>query len=232
MPRLTNAVSCIRACQKATQWLLDQQEKDGSYRDVEPGLLAYARSPYLLAYTGRVEELSRMLDWIRENLLDACASSRRDLELQAWLAVGTRAGYAFDVSARLAERLLELQGKHTGGLHDPDGSRDGGRAGRLGITAWAGLAFIYCGMKQAAKAAANFLVAALNAQRKSKDFYLCLDQHFRPITEFPGRAAREYVIRSGEKAQRELGWEPKVDFEEGMRRTIEWYRGHLLAAQG
>ena len=29
---------------------------------------------------------------------------------------------------------------------------------------------------------------------------------------------------SAEKARRELGWEPTVDFEEGMRRTIEWYR--------
>lgn len=29
---------------------------------------------------------------------------------------------------------------------------------------------------------------------------------------------------SCEKAKKELGWEPKVDFEEGMRRTIEWYK--------
>lgn len=30
-------------------------------------------------------------------------------------------------------------------------------------------------------------------------------------------------IVSAEKAKRELGWEPKVDFEEGMRRYIKWY---------
>ena len=29
---------------------------------------------------------------------------------------------------------------------------------------------------------------------------------------------------SAEKAKRELGWEPKVDFEEGVRRYIKWYR--------
>ena len=28
---------------------------------------------------------------------------------------------------------------------------------------------------------------------------------------------------SAEKAREELGWEPKIDFEEGMRRTIEWF---------
>jgi nucleoside-diphosphate-sugar epimerase len=29
------------------------------------------------------------------------------------------------------------------------------------------------------------------------------------------------------KAYAELGWEPKVDLEEGVRRTIEWYRANL-----
>jgi UDP-glucose 4-epimerase len=27
-----------------------------------------------------------------------------------------------------------------------------------------------------------------------------------------------------DRAQRELGWEPLVDFEDGVRRTVEWYR--------
>ena len=29
---------------------------------------------------------------------------------------------------------------------------------------------------------------------------------------------------SAEKAKKELGWEPKVDFEEGVRRYVEWYK--------
>lgn len=29
---------------------------------------------------------------------------------------------------------------------------------------------------------------------------------------------------SNDKVKRLLGWEPKVDFEEGMRKTIEWYK--------
>jgi len=32
------------------------------------------------------------------------------------------------------------------------------------------------------------------------------------------------ALVSSEKAKRELGWEPKVDFEEGVRRYIEWYK--------
>jgi UDP-glucose 4-epimerase len=34
---------------------------------------------------------------------------------------------------------------------------------------------------------------------------------------------------SAEKAKRELGWEPKVDFEDGVRRYIEWYGGNISA---
>jgi len=30
---------------------------------------------------------------------------------------------------------------------------------------------------------------------------------------------------SGEKAKRELGWEPRVDFEDGLARTVAWFRG-------
>ena len=31
---------------------------------------------------------------------------------------------------------------------------------------------------------------------------------------------------SASKAKRELGWEPEIDFEEGMRRTIQWYKAN------
>jgi dTDP-glucose 4,6-dehydratase len=33
---------------------------------------------------------------------------------------------------------------------------------------------------------------------------------------------RRYLLNSG-KIRRELGWQPEVDFAEGMRRTVEWY---------
>ncbi|MCK4347297.1 MAG: NAD-dependent epimerase/dehydratase family protein [Thermoplasmatales archaeon] len=34
----------------------------------------------------------------------------------------------------------------------------------------------------------------------------------------------EGKVVSPEKAKKELGWEPKVDFEEGVRRYVEWYK--------
>ncbi len=43
------------------------------------------------------------------------------------------------------------------------------------------------------------------------------------LADYPGKQI------SIEKARRELGWEPMVDFEEGMRRTIEWFKTRYQA---
>ncbi len=45
----------------------------------------------------------------------------------------------------------------------------------------------------------------------------------RPIEFMPARGG-DYAGRevSSEKARRELGWQPEIDFEEGMRRTVPW----------
>lgn len=45
------------------------------------------------------------------------------------------------------------------------------------------------------------------------------------VKDRPGHDQR-YAIDAG-KLKRELGWEPTLGFEEGMRRTVEWYLGHM-----
>ena len=50
----------------------------------------------------------------------------------------------------------------------------------------------------------------------------------RPIEFMPARGG-DYAGRevSSEKARRELGWQPEIDFEEGMRRTVPWITRRL-----
>jgi nucleoside-diphosphate-sugar epimerase len=45
-----------------------------------------------------------------------------------------------------------------------------------------------------------------------------------------GEIGRQYVDAT--KIRDALGWEPSVDLEEGLRRTIEWYREHPEARAG
>jgi dTDP-glucose 4,6-dehydratase len=42
------------------------------------------------------------------------------------------------------------------------------------------------------------------------------------VADRPGHD-RRYLLNS-EKIRRELGWQPEVDFDEGMRRTVAWYQ--------
>ena len=44
------------------------------------------------------------------------------------------------------------------------------------------------------------------------------------VTDRPGHD-RRYAL-SSEKLMRETGWQPVMDFEAGLARTIEWYRGN------
>jgi dTDP-glucose 4,6-dehydratase len=46
---------------------------------------------------------------------------------------------------------------------------------------------------------------------------------FKPLPENDPRVRRPDIS----KARRVLGWEPTVPFEEGMQRTIAWFRTHL-----
>ncbi|MHB8924826.1 MAG: dTDP-glucose 4,6-dehydratase [Coriobacteriia bacterium] len=48
------------------------------------------------------------------------------------------------------------------------------------------------------------------------------DESVKQVTDRPGHD-RRYSIACG-KAKAELGWEPQVDFEAGLRETIRWYR--------
>ncbi len=45
------------------------------------------------------------------------------------------------------------------------------------------------------------------------------------VADRPGHDAR-YAIDAG-RIQRELGWTPRETFESGLRKTVQWYLGHL-----
>src|SRR5262249_18824014 len=45
------------------------------------------------------------------------------------------------------------------------------------------------------------------------------------VTDRPGHD-RRYAL-SSEKLMRETGWAPQVSFEDGLARTIEWYRANM-----
>jgi nucleoside-diphosphate-sugar epimerase len=65
-----------------------------------------------------------------------------------------------------------------------------------------------------------------------------LAQRVRRLTGCPGEivfAPLDYVdvelrIPNVEKAREVLGWEPQVELDDGLQRTIAWYREKLTAS--
>jgi nucleoside-diphosphate-sugar epimerase len=64
-------------------------------------------------------------------------------------------------------------------------------------------------------------------------------QILKKIIGYPGEV-KYGPTRSGDvkhsladlsRAEKHLGYAPKVDFEQGLGRTVEWYRGQLKAAE-
>jgi CDP-glucose 4,6-dehydratase len=55
-----------------------------------------------------------------------------------------------------------------------------------------------------------------------------LEAVYDPARTTPGEISRQYV--SVEKIERVTGWRPQVDLEEGLARTLEWYRARRGAA--
>lgn len=55
-------------------------------------------------------------------------------------------------------------------------------------------------------------------------------EFFRPAPDRPGHDFR-YAV-SSEKAERELGWCAEVGLDEGLERTVEWWRSYISAGRG
>lgn len=81
------------------------------------------------------------------------------------------------------------------------------RRGRLGE-----LYNIGSGVEKSVEEIADHILSLLDRPSSLKSY----------VPDRPGHD-RRYLLDS-RKIRRELGWEPEVDFDEGMRRTIAWYR--------
>jgi dTDP-glucose 4,6-dehydratase len=67
-------------------------------------------------------------------------------------------------------------------------------------------------------------LANLNVVRSLLRILHMSEDQIKFVEDRPGHD-RRYALDSS-KIRRELGWEPTVTFEEGLLRTVEWYRGH------
>ncbi|PKM01768.1 MAG: dTDP-glucose 4,6-dehydratase, partial [Gammaproteobacteria bacterium HGW-Gammaproteobacteria-7] len=73
-------------------------------------------------------------------------------------------------------------------------------------------------------------ICALLDQRRPRADGLRRETQITFVADRPGHD-RRYAIDAG-KIQRELGWSPSVDFEQGIARTVDWYLDNEPWVQG
>jgi nucleoside-diphosphate-sugar epimerase len=56
-----------------------------------------------------------------------------------------------------------------------------------------------------------------------KSYCKLTGQPFGLIDDKMREISQKYWICSGEKARRELGFEPRISLDEGVRETLQWY---------
>ena len=65
----------------------------------------------------------------------------------------------------------------------------------------------------------------LDITRRLLDILGLGEERIEFVADRPGHDFRYAIDFS--KAKEELGWEPVVDFDEGLRRTVAWYKENL-----
>jgi len=208
MPRLRNAASCLRAAEKAAEWLDARCESTEDFPCGAHPLSTYCKVPQVFLLTGRQEKCRLLLHGVHERLLAPGGALRlhpatkdvpppaADGVAAAWIAVTAQMAGRFELSLPVARGLLARQGAVTGGVHGPADGGCGAPPDTLS-TACAGLAFLMCGLMDPARRAGAFLQRVAQQEPEERSFFVRLDAQGRTIRDFTRGEAPQYVLTRG-----------------------------------
>ncbi|MFQ6096939.1 MAG: prenyltransferase/squalene oxidase repeat-containing protein [Armatimonadota bacterium] len=200
-----------RAVTKGIEWLLSQQNSDGSMDPVEQGVGGYYKVPYALALTGHGVAGCRLLDWVRDNNFTEVGDfSGRFPRMgphehyyhyaNSWLVCGAQKLGQFDLAYRGCEFLLGLQDE-TGGFPTRGPNAKPGEDSDLMSTPVAALACLYVGQTEAARKTGDLLVTILDEQPSPEDRLYFIHNRSGLVTDFPEDEATGFVIDVSKEKQ-------------------------------
>lgn len=213
-----------RSLDRGVAWLEQQLAPDGSFADSEADLVSYYKSLIVFPVCGRHESAERCREFLRGHFLnpdgDLSSGDRKTgLEprarnlanyMDSWVALGAWLFEDFALAEKVAEHLVESQSPRHGGILTGPRRWSGEPRYDLATTASCGHAFLFCGRHDAARAAGEFLLEALDRQPapdrgpadRPEGLVLAFDADWRPV-EAPTDEERMYYhfdpSRSGER---------------------------------
>jgi len=184
MPMHAKVASYLAAARLGADWLLTQQNPDGSF--VKPDLQAdiYHKAVLALGLTGHAPEAQRLLTWIKANDLQEGGKLRRfddglALYKTSWICQGAHRLGRFDLSAPVMEYILSCQAP-CGGFSQ---TRELNQYVEPVCTAWAGVCSIYMGRMDAALRAADCLARMVVTQPDPMRFYFHMTPEGELLTD-------------------------------------------------
>ncbi len=202
-----------RTIDRAIEYLLAQQNADGSMYPVAEGQAGYYKVPYAFATTGRFEAGIRLLNWVREHNFAADGDFVGEFRrmpphewyyhyTNSWLICGAVKLAQFDLAQRGVDYLLRWQHPRSGGFltlgpgSEPEGEQD------IMCTGLAGLACLFTGRLEPARKVAENLIQIYEAQpAPDESFYFVCRGEGELVQEWPEDKEVWYVIRAEQEKQ-------------------------------
>lgn len=202
------------AAERGVNWIISQQQPDGSFTPPQDGIGAYYKLPFTLALAGRAREAQQLLAWISKYNFtgegDFRAPERKALGTSfdawpvygdAWLILGAHRAGRWDLSFRGFKHLLLYQtgiNNQTGGFI----SLEGDRAFIEPVcTSWGGMAALATGHLESACRAGDALVKMVSGQPDPQRFYSQMDLQGNLITQVPDSKDLFYYVNANQPKQ-------------------------------
>ena len=180
----TRVESYRDAARRGAQWLLSQQNSDGSFLGPDLQADVYHKAPYALGLTGYALEANRLLNWIKAH--DLAADGRLHhfdaglaLYKTNWICQGAHRLARFDISAPVMRYILQCQAPCGGFFQVVEGNEYVEPV----CTSWAGVSTIYAGRLEIAIQAARCLASMIDQQPDETRFYCWLTPEGQLVTE-------------------------------------------------
>ena len=173
MRPMPNAIQDVQnAARKAANWLLTQQNADGSFVGPDVQADVYHKAVLALSVTGNAIESNRLLNWIKQNDLMEGGRLRHfndglALYKTNWICQGAHRAGRFDISRPVMEYVLSCQAP-CGGFYQTIELTE---FIEPVCTAWAGVSAIYTGHMAAAERTAECLSHMAADQPDETRFY-------------------------------------------------------------
>jgi hypothetical protein len=215
--RPPNSETLRRSVERGIDWVESQLQPDGSFAGSKDDLAGYYKSMLALAVCGRLESGARCRSFLRGHFRGADSElafvgvktsierMARNLAnyMDGWVAIGAWLLEDFELADDLARRLIVAQSERHGGILTGPERWAGAPRYDLATAASCGRAFLFCGYRDAARAAGDFLVEALvhqTAPHERLDLVFDSDWHALAAPDDSERTYYRFELaRRGEK---------------------------------